>query len=173
MRAIKDSDIIGQRFGRLEVIERAETKNKHKYFLCRCDCGTLKAISMSHLRTGSTQSCGCGIGKATRARHISHGETKTRLYRIWAAMKTRCSNAKSKSYKYYGGRGIKVIEEWKAFEPFRDWSLAHGYKEDLTIDRIDVNGNYSPQNCQWIPFAEQSKNRRNVKFREVKKCQAN
>lgn len=161
MRAIKDSDIIGQRFGRLEVIDRAETKNKHRYFLCRCDCGTVKAISLTHLRAGASQSCGCGVKEATIHRNTKHNGTHTRLFNIWQGMRRRCTNEKDKNFKYYGGRGIRVAEEWNDFEPFREWSLANGYAEDLTIERINVNGNYQPDNCTWIPRDVQAKNKRN------------
>ena len=164
MRAIDHKEIIGHRFGELIVLDYAGKTKEKKYFLCRCDCGKMTKVALSHLRTGSIKSCGCQIGKVASKRNRTHGQTHTRLYRIWAGMKTRCSNKNIKCFKYYGGRGITVAEEWNTFEPFRDWSLSHGYNDDLTIDRIDVNGNYSPQNCRWIPFAEQSKNRRNVKM---------
>ena len=170
MRAIREEEIKGLRYGNLVVLGFSETKNNsnthHKFLLCQCDCGKVKNIDMSHIRTGRTKSCGCGIGKSSKERNTSHGGTKTRLYRIWANMKTRCSNEKVSYYKYYGGRGIKVSNEWMKFEPFREWSLEHGYRDDLTIDRIDVNGNYSPSNCRWITLAEQQRNKRNVKRKE-------
>lgn len=89
---------------------------------------------------------------------ITHGCSKTRLYETWCCMKKRCYNQKDKRYKNYGGRGIKVCDEWQTFEPFYDWAMANGYREDLTIDRIDVDGNYEPSNCRWATMIEQMRN---------------
>ena len=147
----KLNDLTGQRFGRLTVLERTELK-----WLCKCDCGNKKIVAGGHLVSGDTKSCGC--------LRIKHGMRNTRLYSIWHGMKERCYNTKHKFYKHYGGRGIKVCEEWKNdFQTFADWALSHGYADNLTIDRIDVNGNYEPSNCQWATNAEQQRNKRNSK----------
>ena len=110
------------------------------------------------------KSCGCADRKTFYESVRTHGESKTKLYQVWATMKKRCLNSKSHLYKYYGGRGITICNEWMEYTPFRDWSLAHGYKEGLTIDRVDNNGNYKPDNCRWITSAENGRNNRNAKI---------
>jgi hypothetical protein len=154
-------DRIGQRYGRLTVIEFAGTKKKQSYWLCRCDCGTEKVIGSSPLESGHTVSCGC---KSREGSEAIHGGAKTRLYNIWVGMKQRCGNPKSEVYIYYGDRGIKICKDWNGFVAFRTWALSNGYADNLTIDRINVNGNYEPSNCRWATMKEQGRNRRNNRF---------
>ena len=159
MKAIYPT-LIGKRFGSLEVLEVSDRTDKQKrtYLVCKCDCGKIKTISLTHLRSGATKSCGCGVIKANIKRSTTHGGTGTRLYEIWRGICRRCRDVKD---KYYGGRGISMDPEWESFEAFRQWSLLNGYKDNLTIDRIDPDKDYTPSNCRWIPFPEQAKNKRN------------
>ena len=160
---MKHIEMIGKRYGKLTVIERAEdyvtpTGRRIVMYKCLCDCGRIKDIKGDYLRSGHTSSCGCLNKKI-----FLDGET--RLREIWGGMKKRCYNSKSPNYKYYGGRGIKVCDEWlekQGAENFRNWALANGYRDDLTIDRIDNNKGYSPDNCRWFTQKEQSSNRRNT-----------
>lgn len=151
-----------QRFGRLVVICLT---NKRKWgnivWLCRCDCGNLVEILSNSLLRGLTNSCGClRIEKAKQLNttHGDKGKVGIRLYRIWAGMKTRCLNSNRLAYKWYGKRGISVCEEWiNNYQAFKFWALLNGYVDNLTIDRINNDGNYEPSNCHWITTSENSK----------------
>lgn len=152
-------DITGKRFNDLVVIERMENaKGGVTVWKCQCDCGNITTVRGSNLKNGSVKSCGCRIHKSHNA---THRMSKTRLYREWALIKSRCFNKNIKSYKDYGGRGIKMCNEWAdSFETFRDWAYQSGYTDELTIERVDHDGDYCPTNCTWIPFNKQQKNRR-------------
>lgn len=156
-------DLTGQRFGRLVVLKRTDNMGKQTAWLCKCDCGIEKAVPYWNLVSGQTKSCGCyrsEFGKETAPHFpITHGGSYTRLYTIWIGMKQRCNYKKHRHYKRYGGRGIKVCAEWEHdFEAFREWAMQNGYSEDLTIDRINVDGNYEPSNCRWATYETQSNN---------------
>lgn len=151
------SDLIGQRFGKLTVIERAEDyispKGRHwKKWKCRCDCGNTIVARENHLKEGDTKTC----------RRCKNGN---RLYGVWAGMKYRCENPNAPKYPIYGGRGIKVCDEWQDYAKFREWACENGYNPDApygkcTIDRIDVDKGYEPTNCRWVDMKIQNNNRR-------------
>lgn len=159
-------DLTGQRFGRLTVLEFVPTEGKTEW-LCKCDCGKTVTVKGTHLIDGSTKSCGCFMAEKASMLHKKHGNTNTRLFGIWQRMKQRCYNPNADRYDLYGGRSIKVCPEWlNSFVAFRDWALSNGYNDTLSIDRIDVNGNYEPNNCRWVNMKTQCRNRRSNTFIE-------
>lgn len=158
------NDIIGKKFGELTVLEfdhkeqiynSKGIKNGFKYFyLCKCECGNISIVPRHHLVYGHTQSCGCV--------NFTHGLTHTRLFNIFNGMKQRCYNPKNYKYKNYGGRGITICQEWQEdFINFYNWAINNNYADNLSIDRINVNGNYEPNNCRWVNMKTQQNNRTN------------
>lgn len=152
---------IGEIYGRWTVLEGPYRGTDHRLrWDCLCECGTIRQIQARYLELGTTHSCGCQRG----AHNLLHGETGTRLHNIWKEIVRRCYDENSKSYKDYGGRGIKIYQGWKySFRRFHAWALANGYRDDLTIERIDNNGNYEPTNCTWIPKAQQYRNQQKTR----------
>lgn len=157
-------DLTGKIFGHWTVIKRAENnKSGSAMWLCRCECGTEKVVSAQMLKNGKSKSCGCHKNDYNR----THGGKGTRLYECWRHMRYRCESPKNQAYKYYGERGISVCKEWHDFSKFREWALENGYDDTLTIDRIDVMGNYEPTNCRWADSKVQMNNRTNTKKYEI------
>lgn len=168
MSAVKD--MAGQRFGRLTVIKRcASTPSGQATWICVCDCGTKCFISGANMRKGNTKSCGCLHDKSARERFSKHCKSGTRLNAVWKAMNQRCFNPSDKNYARYGGRGITVCDEWRRdFQAFYEWAMANGYDENApvgscTIDRIDNDKGYSPDNCRWVDMKTQNNNKHNRK----------
>jgi len=151
-------DLTGKRFGNLVVTGfNGIRKNSLYYWNCKCDCGNTSIVQTGHLNNGNIKSCGClRIKKIT-----THNESRTKLYHVWQNMKDRCFNAKSQLFILYGKRGITVCKEWlENYETFKAWAISNGYKEGLSIDRINVNGNYEPSNCRWADSKTQNNNLR-------------
>jgi hypothetical protein len=152
--------ISGELFGRWAVLEKTKILSRTAYHECRCDCGNIKFVSVYKLRSSQSKSCGCLQAEITSKRSLAHGfsRTRTRVYRIWCCMITRCINPNASNYGRYGGRGIKVSEQWRKFENFlRDMGEP---PEGFSIDRLNNNGNYCRENCAWRSPLDQAKNRR-------------
>lgn len=155
-------DLSNMKFGKLTVIERAENAKERTMWKCMCDCGNIAIVGADMLKSGRTQSCGC---LKFESRNYTHNLSKTRLYNIWSKMKDRCYNENSPAYKWYGARGITVCDEWlHDFQAFYDWAMANGYRDNLTIDRRDTNGDYEPSNCRWTDWVTQANNTRSTVF---------
>lgn len=151
----KIKDMTGKKIGRLTVIKYVYTdKRNNAVWQCKCECGNIVEVRGDTLRSGNTKSCGCLC--------TTHHKSNTRLYHTWQQMKGRCYNKNNKDYHDYGARGIIVYSEWKHnFEAFYNWAMNNNYQENLTIDRINSNGNYTPDNCRWVDITTQNRNKRN------------
>ena len=161
-------DLTGKVFGCLTVVSRAESDKRRKArWLCKCSCGKTTIVRGCDLRAGTTVSCGCYKKELTKKRLTTHSKTNTRPYHIWRGMKDRCLNSRAPKFPNYGGRGITVCDEWldkeKGFQNFYNWAIENGYRDDLSIDRIDNDKGYCPDNCRWSSLQTQSENRRCVK----------
>ena len=155
VKGTRFNDLTGERFGRLYVVGKSEEKKSGRatYWECLCDCGNKHIVRSDHLKNGHAQSCGCYNVDS----HVKHGDHGDRLYHIRNSMISRCHNRNNNKYKIYGESGIEVCEEWRnSYESFRDWAYSNGYSEELTIDRINHDAGYYPENCRWVSSFENS-----------------
>ena len=172
--AFTDS-LVGKQYGLLTVAEAGKSKYGGRLWLCKCDCGKEVLVQTAQLNNGRKKDCGCVNKKrfveniiplAHKANQKYKVNSASRLYSCWSGMMSRCSNEEDRYFKDYGGRGISVCKEWESFDNFADWALSNGYADNLTIDRIDVNGNYCPENCHWATWKEQANNTRRNRYFE-------
>lgn len=169
-------NLVGERFGRLTVVEKAGKANSHGVlWKCVCDCGKTTVTRSRYLRGGSTRSCGCLRAEQKSAWmsksaqwNTKHGMAKrgriANLYTRWESMRNRCYNPSNIMYHRYGGRGIRVCDEWEEFEPFKEWAIANGFNKGLALDRVDGNGDYCPGNCRWVTQKENNRNKSNLVY---------
>jgi len=156
-KRLNPDDYIGKRYGKMIVLNMLDIEyGKKRKVVCQCDCGTVKSCDISDLRNGKIISCGC----AHNGCYFKHNKTNARIYYTWSSMMQRCHNSNARAYKNYGGRGIRVCEEWHDAESFIKWAMANGYSDDLTIERKNVNGNYCPENCIFATRMQQARNTR-------------
>lgn len=154
------NDLTGQKFGRLTVVAFDRLQDHKTYWKCVCDCGLTVVATGNNLRSGGTKSCGCLRRETTRAQgkaRTTHGEShsnRQRLYSIWCGMRQRCNNPNHHAWDLYGGKGVKICDEWSDYLVFKAWALEHGYEDTLSIDRIDPNKGYCPENCRWLTPSE-------------------
>ncbi len=158
----KAVDLTGKKFGKLTVISFNQKKGSRTLWNCKCECGGNRIVANDHLKRGEVTDCGC------YRRHIAyykkHGMSNKPIYGVWSLMKERCYNPKRREYKNYGGRNITVCPEWLDSTVFIEWAYENGYEEGLTLDRIDNNGNYCPENCRWVDRKTQATNKRTNRF---------
>lgn len=170
-------DLTGRKYGKLTVLNRDSNTNAgDTTWVCLCECGNIKTIRRAGLVTGRTKSCGCLLSESSKNRMINlatkHGKSSHKLYRVWASMKGRCLDKGDSSYSNYGGRGISICHDWmNDFNIFYNWAISNGYRDGLSIDRINNDGNYEPSNCRWATAKTQCRNTRksiNVKATFIK-----
>lgn len=166
MKKLFKEDLSGKRFGKFLVFEFHERRpiksnpaHTKGYWKCVCDCGTFRVVQENDLKRGHSKSCGCTLKEVLLFTNITHNMSKTKIFKVWQDMKKRCSNSKHKSFSDYGGRGITYSSSWEKFENFMS-DMYSEYREGLTLERKDVNGNYCRENCCWMPKSDQSRNRR-------------
>lgn len=166
-------DLTGQRFGRLLVIERTDNQvsqsgNVRTMWNCQCDCGKTTVVDAYNLRKGYTNSCGCLHNEIASACFKTHGLSSTKLYNVWRGILTRCFNENNAAYKHYGGRGISVCDEWRdSFVAFYHWAISTGWKDGLSIDRVNNDAGYYPENCRWVAQKKQCNNRRTTRYVQI------
>lgn len=162
---MKFINLVGEKFGRLLVVEKAESKNGHIRWRCKCDCGNECIVNGYSLKSGNTTSCGCFKRENAKLLYSGVRQNDKTLYGVWNGIKQRCLNRNNKSYHNYGGRGIKIDAEWaNSYETFYKWAIRSGYRKGLEIDRIDNNGDYCESNCRFVDKDVQANNKRNVKL---------
>ena len=155
---------IGNTYGRLTVIAFDHKRKGHIYYKCACECGCVTVAEAGSLRKGRTKSCGCLRRELGVENHLTHGHSdRERLYNIWIGIRQRCNNSNYKLYKWYGGKGVKLCDEWNDYAAFRAWAYANGYQDPqdgqtkgdaMSIDRIEPDGDYAPNNCRWVSLRE-------------------